>query len=505
VETSKPQSGAPWPHAVSLVLAADTPQQRDWSVSVAIGIARKLAGQRKVVLVDAAVSGPSVTEKLAVDQAGGIVDVLFRGASFATVAQRPTSETFFFLPLGPDAPPPEVLFQHPRWIKIAERLADAAAHLLVCVSETDWFASGPISGFEACIILNGSGRSIELPRKAHRFAEFLAPPAIRETTTSIESNDEAGEAAPAGDTLEPAASKIVETPGPERESVGSAAGRSIPPLPTAPPADLTPGVLGVSQSKHGRSASIREKWARRRSGMTVPQLGPLGRRIAGGAVLVIAVVVVAVVWTAFDTGGGPEEINVFQAAAETTAVADRVAPPPREEKPTGGRPVGTRLPYSVAIASYSSFEDALARQKKLTRNDLPVYVAPTPVRGVVYYRVFAGLVAERSEAEALMARLVRDGVKDTVSSWDVRQAQYAFSFGSFASAREAKEQVEALLNQGIQAYTVPVQAGAGAGEVVYHVYAGGYETREAAEPLREQIEAAGLSAELIERVGLLER
>jgi cell division septation protein DedD len=167
--------------------------------------------------------------------------------------------------------------------------------------------------------------------------------------------------------------------------------------------------------------------------------------------------------------------------------------------------VGTRLPYSVAIASYSSFEDALARQKKLTRNDLPVYVAPTPVRGVVYYRVFAGLVAERSEAEALMARLVRDGVKDTVSSWDVRQAQYAFSFGSFASVREAKEQVEALLNQGIQAYTVPVQAGAGAGEVVYHVYAGGYETREAAEPLREQIEAAGLSAELIERVGLLER
>ena len=163
VETSKPKSGASWPHAVSLVLAAEVQQQRDWAVSVAVGIARKLAGQGKVVLVDAAVSGPSVAEKLAVDQAGGIVDVLFRGASFATVAQRPNSETFFFLPLGSDAPPPEVLFQHPRWIKIAERLADAAAHLLVCVSEKDWVESGPISGFESCIILNGAGRSVEPP------------------------------------------------------------------------------------------------------------------------------------------------------------------------------------------------------------------------------------------------------------------------------------------------------------------------------------------------------
>ena len=70
---------------------------------------------------------------------------------------------------------------------------------------------------------------------------------------------------------------------------------------------------------------------------------------------------------------------------------------------------------------------------------------------------------------------------------------------------KAKEEIEALLRQGIQAYAVPVQAGTAAGEVVYHVYAGGYETREAAEPLREQIETAGLSAELIERVGLLER
>lgn len=510
METSKPKSGVPWPHAVSLVLAAEAPQQQDWAVSVAVGVARKLAAQHKVVLVDAAVGGPSLADKLGVDQAGGIVDVLFRGAAFATVAQRPGSENFFFLPLGPDAPPPEVLFQHPRWTKIAERLQDASAHLLICVSAEDWLGFGPISGFEPSIILNGTGGTVELPSRARRFAEFLAPPAIREAVAaSAESEGVANEPIPAASESEAPASSAAGPPGLEPAGLDR---RRVPPRPDVVGRPEPEGMaLGFSRSRGVGSGSSRDALGRRTGVASLSRLAPLGKRVAVPVVLVAAVLTVAVVWAAFRNGGEAEQPGAFQAVAETTTTANRVPPPAAEEpsvpeeKPTRARPAGTRLPYSVAIASYSSYNDALARQKKLTRSDLPVYVAPTPVRGVVYYRVFAGLVAERGEAQELMARLVRDGVKETISSWDVRPAQYAFSFGSFASVREASERIDALLEDGIQAYAVPVDAGGTDGEVAYHVYAGGYESREAAEPLREQIESAGLSAELIERVGLLER
>jgi len=479
-------------------------------VSAAIEVARKLAANRKVVLVEAGAGGaPSLADKLGVGQQGGIVDVLFRGASFSMVAQRPASEAFFFLPLGSSAPAPAVLFQHPRWLKIAERLSGANAHLLTCVSAEDWLASGPISGFESCIILNGTGHEVELPAGARRFAEFLAPPAIREAAAPAEPDEE----------LE-SRDEVMEAvaPAPEERALGDVATAEAPRVEEATaesPAvaaiyERIPVVLGVSDPDEAtESASYWESLGRWRRDVRLSRLGPLGRRIAAAGVVVAAVVTVAVIWAAFSVRGTPDEATVFQAAAETTAVTDvatePVPPPPAAEDRRGARPRGVGLPYSVAIASYSSFEDALARQKRLARNELPVYVAPTPVRGVVYYRVFAGMLAERSEAEALMAQLVREGIKDTVRAWDVRQAQFAFSFGTFDSAREAATRLEELLEKGIHAYTVPV-GGAGAGaSIAYHVYAGGYETREAAAPLREQIEAAGLSAELVERVGLEER
>ncbi len=499
MEASKPKSGVAWPHAVSLVLAAGAPRQRDWAVKAAIEIARKLAAHGKVVLVDAGAGGPSLADKLGVGHEGGIVDVLFRGASFSVVAQRPAAETFFFLPLGTSAPPPEVLFQHPRWLKIAERLRDAKAHLLTCVSAEDWLASGPIRGFESCIVLNGSGHEVELPAGARRFAEFLAPPAIRETAAISEAADEVDEAAAAAPG-KPEGGRFA----PESSSGYADANVEWPGI--AARSERIPVILGVPDSEPEAGDSARwEALGRWRSGMSVPRLGLLGRRIAAAATVVAAVVTVAVLWATFRAGGAPDEATVFEAVAETTAIPEPVSPPPSDEERTGGRPRGTSLPYSVAIASYSSFEDALARQKRLARKELPVYVAPTPVRGVVYYRVFAGLLAERSEAEALMAQLVREGIKDTVRAWDVRPAQYAFSFGTFGNAREAGAKVEELLRQGIHAYTVPVGGGAAEAQVVYHVYAGGYETREAASPLREQIETAGLKAELVERVGLLER
>ncbi len=164
-------------------------------------------------------------------------------------------------------------------------------------------------------------------------------------------------------------------------------------------------------------------------------------------------------------------------------------------------PEETALAYSVVIASFSSFNDALTRQRNWMSPETPYYIAPTTVRGVVYYRVFAGLLFSRSEAEALQDRLVDEGVKDAAGAWDIRPVHLAFRFGTYPERRAAESTVETLIGKGILAYLV--SAAAPIGESAFHVYAGGYEKAEAAEPLREQIERVGLEAELVERVGIL--
>ncbi|MEE9133523.1 MAG: SPOR domain-containing protein [Gemmatimonadota bacterium] len=444
-----------WPHAVTLVLAAESRRQRRWTVDTAIEIVRKLAEQRKVVLADVHARTPSsILAALDVEEGEGIVDVLFRGASFSAVARRPRSESFFCLSAGSALPPLQVFYHHPRWQKIASRLPAADAHLLPCVSAEDWLEAGPIPGFEACIVLNGSGREIELPGGARRLAEFLAPAEIREEADLADVSMSADAAPPDTEALVA-----------ENHDVG---------VLTAEPVDKPRATLRLLS-------------------------GPRRRSAIAAAGLIAALAFVVLLWRIVSGPEAPERsepvavIGMTEAAGPGALVSEAAA--------AGGRPQEVSLPYSVAIASYSSLDDALARQRELMRADLPVYVAPTPVRGVVYYRVFAGMLPEREQGEELMTDLVRRGIKDTVRAWDVRPARYAFNFGVYPSARDARAVVETLQGQGVPAYTVAAPAAAGGDETAYHVYAGGYEKSEDAQPLRRMIERAGLDTELVERVG----
>lgn len=496
VESSAPNTDVNWPHAATLVLAADNPRQRRWAVNTAIEIVRKLADQRhKVVLADLQTKRPSaLAAALGVEDGPGIADVLFRDAAFSKVAGRPEGEAFFFLNLGESPPPLQVLFSHPRWAKIAARLRETDAHLLPCVSASDLLEAGPIPGFEACIVLNAAALEVELPSDARRLAEFLAPPEIREDETEDVELPWYASAEPETQPMHGAA-----------RPVGEPAADADPPdepmpAPASPPSPR-PAVVGVPATPPPESAPIFRRSSR--------------RRIAPFAVAAAAAALVFALWQTVGSRQIPEDSADLEAAAETPQTEEPVAPAaesvdPAEvaeegaEDPPAGRArlpeVG--LPYSVAIAAYSSLDDAVTRQREWTRADLPFYVAPTVVRGVVYYRVFAGMLAERESAEELMAQLVRDGVKDTIRSWDVRQAGLAFNFGTYASSQEARAVLETLFGHGVPAYMVPAAGAVGADSIAYRVYAGGYERPEDARPLREHIENAGFEVELVERVGL---
>lgn len=536
-----------WPNAVTFVLAGASARQKRWAVDTAIHVTRQLASSHsKVILADLQRAQPSpVVDALGIDAGAGIVDVLFRGASFSAVARRPEGESFFVLPLGEDPPAGVVLLQHGRWRKIAARLPGAEAHLLPCVTAEDWLEAGPIPGFEACIVLNGLGYEVELPSGAHQLAEFLAPPEIREgpaPTLEVEPPQvESEEAEPERpeDLEEEPAEDAIRAPAPDQaESVavegsyvdltpsgvaGPAAvdrpGAAVERPVEAPASWSEPAAGGGSMDDGGADSASAGFSARR---------GPDRRGLLAGAAAVIIVVALLAAWQLTGGPDGASEPPPLEAAgpledtlpaeragepkpdADTEAAAEAEGQAPVLEAAAGEeRPETTSvetepLPYSVAIASYSSFEDAVQRQSRWASDEVRFYVAPTIVRGVVYYRVFAGLLADRQEAEELMAELVRAGIKDTVRGWDVRPTRLAFSFGTYSTEREARSSAETLEARGIPAYVVEVP-GAAASGVGYRVYAGGYERAEDARPLRDRIAEAGLDVELVERVGMVPR
>jgi len=167
-----------------------------------------------------------------------------------------------------------------------------------------------------------------------------------------------------------------------------------------------------------------------------------------------------------------------------TAVADR----------TGGPALG----YSVLLASYASLSDAMAQARRLADGSLVVFVAPTPVRGTVYQRIYAGALPTRDRAFELMGELTRRGLKEAASDWDVRPAALAYLVSVHADRTAARAASEALTGRRIPTYTIPLVA---EGDTVYQVYAGAYEKAAAASAMRDLLRAAGVDAELVTRRG----
>jgi hypothetical protein len=186
--------------------------------------------------------------------------------------------------------------------------------------------------------------------------------------------------------------------------------------------------------------------------------------------------------------------------------ADRVgAAAPGAETPVtaaSALPAETLLEYSVAIASYRTLDEAMQHRRRLVWPGTPFYVAPTVVRGVVYYRLYAAMLPSSGAARSLMGQLVDRGLKERVRDWDVRPTGLAYFLGTHTSESEADAALESLLRVGIPAYMVP--AAAAGGGSAYHVYAGGFEKADEARFLEELMAGAGIAAELVERVGLVQ-
>ena len=509
--------GFRWPYAAAIVLAAETPDQRRWAKEEALKLVRVLASKHpKVVVVDLVSGGDTLGSILNVSEGPGIVDVLFRGASFSSTARRPEKENFFFLPTGTAAPPRPVLYRHPGWAKVASRLSGANAFLVPCVNAHDWLESGPVAGFESCLLVNALGVEVPLPESAKVLAEFK-PPAEVGAVEAVETPETAGlDEAAVEPVDEPVADEVTLTSRAHEPEEEVSADLWDPPEHAESP---EPASLFGSQYEAGIAPSLVTpdvSSGKRPAGSRRRLIGPV---FAGVAIVLL----VFTLWKAWQDGFFVRELALvgdvdeqiqpggeqLEAASEQTATeAEQAGQGLPEATPTEG-PVGTvsrepevTLGYSVAIASFRTLEEAAAHVRRHTQSDMRFYIVPTMVRGVVWNRVLAGMLVSRDEADDLLEALVRDGVKDAANAWDIRPTWLAFRFGTYPNLQDARATVETLEGLGIPAYLLRASGRAAGRGQAYHVYAGGYDNQATAQPLADQIARAGLEAELVERMGL---
>ncbi len=155
-------------------------------------------------------------------------------------------------------------------------------------------------------------------------------------------------------------------------------------------------------------------------------------------------------------------------------------------------------PYSVLIASYVRWEDALAHVDELERMSTDVaFIAPTPVRQRVYYRVLSGALQDALEAEQFMLDLVSSGRKEEPSRWDMRPVRLAYVVGDFRTLADAYAERSRLRGDRIPAYVLQ----GGSDGLPYRVYSGAFESTSAAADLGSRLSQAGHDVKLEPRRG----
>lgn len=469
-----------WPDEVAVVglvaRAADGPRPCE----AAARLADASAADRRTLLANLAGGEPDLDGRLGVVVEEGLQAAGRSGRTLRDVARRPDGRRFLYLPAG-------------RARGRDEGDGDASKARLVA-----------LMGRVAERVRRRGGRLLLFLREEESW-----PDALTRLMDGVVLLDRA--ALPAWEGGVPRV--LGRLPGPSGRRGRADAGPRASGAATGP--EREPG----ERSAPGDEQAEPRSWRRHRRSAGLPWT-----RIAAG---VAAIVVLAGGWwwlarRTLPADGGGGEGAARPAGADTAPAVDIAAGAEVDTTGAGGDTAGAtagstgpadgvpdplrsspELPYSVLIASYAEWSQARRRLDEWRDPSGPVYyVAPTRLRGGLYWRLFAGALADRASGEALMERLVEQGRKNRVRAWDVRPVDLAFLTGTEDSRAAADERVVRLEGQGVPGYVLPAAAD---GDTVWAVYAGGFESSEEAAELRGLLREAEIEAELVTRRGERDR
>lgn len=476
--TGRPEAG-PWPddaEVVALLVPSDAGPE---ACELAAEAAEESRRDRRTLLANLAGPSPDLDGHLDAAADEGLFDAGRSGRSLREIAVRPPGRRFVYLPAGragwPDGDGRAVRARLVGLMtRVAERVRDRGGRLLLFLSEEgDWPEALP-GLLDGVVLLEGAGVPAAWDDRAPEVLGRRPP-----------GKGEAGrDGAPRG----------------ASERAGPDVGADAVPAGLEAPSDAGPGSPGAWR-RHRRPAGF--PWARVGLGAAavlalaagwwwlVREAGPATG--SGGDAVAVEVTVDSAAETADGDGAGADD-GTSAADGATAGAADGGA-----GDADAALEAAPELPYSVLIASYAEWEQARRRLEAWRDPSGPVYfVAPTRVRGALYWRLFAGALPDRAAGEALMGELVEQGRKDRVRTWDVRPVELAFLAGTAGSRSGARSRVRGMEDRGLPAYTLPAVSGA---DTTWAVWAGGFESREEASDLRALLREAEIEAELVTRRG----
>jgi hypothetical protein len=488
-----------------VLLLFDPRADRAWVADAAIALATGWnAAGRRTVLADLSIEDPVLHERVGVPNLDGVVDLFLYGASLARSARPVPGRGFLLITAGTYTPDPEAIFRHPRWEKIVAGFREAQASLLLFApldarglpALARWAAEAVVLGDRA------EGELFEsLVPPGARIRAWLTPPA--RPGADVRPVDARAAAAP-----QPAPPSVDRFPQPEPAAgiqpwnapPREPAPRGPQPLPTAADAAHVPAqALPVPEVQWDDTVAP-EPGGKTRKKKSIPKQRKVSPVLLVLLVLVLMAVAVGVA-VAFLPGLLPSKTS----GPHARAVGGRLPAP----RPTiVAAPAGTPRPYAVFVRAYQGdggHRAALDLASQVER-DFPgtvAYVTPEEMSGVLYYKVMAGMLDDTAQAAALRKRLVDGHVASPDAAGGrsaiVQARPWAYDVGDFPSREAAQTQASALAARAIDTYAVPVPRTDGSES--WTLYAGAYPDSARAEPMKKMLEAAGLPARLVRRVG----
>ena len=267
-------------------------------------------------------------------------------------------------------------------------------------------------------------------------------------------------------------------------------GEGTPPLPL-----LEENNRAYSQERHwietasikGAAAGVSERETRQQQLPTGEAQPEPENRLVGETELL------AVLDEAWQFQSVLERIPALEAAEGTVAVVQEERGGAKKIKDSAQRdaslqPANGAFPYSLYLGSASAQFPERAREgmAQYRRKGIEPYWVEVELSKRAWYRIYTGSFSSREEAEALKES------KDLKKA-EIREVPYANLVGVYGSAKEARDQIEALRNEQFWPYLVEAPPG------TYRVFVGAFHGEERVRRQQARLTAEGIESEIVRR------
>jgi hypothetical protein len=456
-----------------VLLLYDRGADRDWLADAAVALATGWhASGRRTVLADLSLDEPLLSGRIGVPNQDGVVDIFLYGASLARSARPVPGRGFYLISTGTYEPDSAAILRNPRWPKIVQGFREAGAALLLFVPADAEGVDALTELADESILLGRPGSGIAAAAVGQPAVRaWLAPPGAAAGTGAARA------AAPA------AAGSPFPEPEARRPGVVPAPAEPRP----APRATAT-----VDQPSQEAIPVPEPGWEKEPEAPRRRRASPLLWVLLAVAILAGAAYAVLTYYPDLLGGGSPAAVLGGGATEGPRRAADAV-------------PAGSTLPYSVAIIAYDEWAPAQREVETYSRRfpETTFFIIPEERGDRLWYKVFAGMLADSAEVHDLRDRLVAAGIDpdgDTFGEWDLIQYRpLTFELGEYETPEVARSHAEAMVRRQVPAYVAPVPFSDGTER--WKVYGAAFADSADAEPMRRVVAGAGIEPRLVEREG----